>query len=668
MKGLFANRQALSPPKQKIFPGYLAIPGFPVNHETTQVSPETSAALLCSTSPRLWKASAAHVERLADALDYIPLGLYVAGRLLHERWYWSYERYLKTLTQEEKDLPVGSPDFSKNSSLPQNRRLMAALMLTYKLLENASKTATLARTIFLTAGYCETGRPIPVQLVAEAVHGSGTPDKLDAALNAALNRLYDLGLLRWSENGPIILDVAAELAARLDDKEESGLKRLVNAGLKICEEETARPDRMELLDCIAPHLERAAEAALAASSTGAAGAQHNLPARIYKRLGYAYWSHFEPKIAQRCFEHALQHDEHAFGPMHGEVAADCSLLGRVLSETGEAQGAKDYFLRSIGIMEKTFSRESPSIAEDSIRLGKLLHDTGDLHGALLLYERALGIHEKSYEFGPRHPNTGNDLFQLGLVFYDMGVWEEAKRYFERALEIHEWLYGPYHHTVHADLTYLGKTLRAGGQLNEAKDFFERVLVVEHKIADNRDYNDPSTLNNLGLILQDMGQLEEAKLHFERALRIDEETLGPDHPNVARDANNLGCVLRDMNDLPAARILFQRAIDINQAARGPDHRDVAINISNLGRVLFALEDLNGAREAFARVLEIDEKLKGPDHLDVANDCANLGTALHELAELDAARGYYERALAIYEKQLPQNHPKRLNLEKSLERLK
>ena len=657
MNGLLTNQPAYSQGSEDKLPGYLGREGFTAGEELTPVDLETCKALLIASSKRMWKASAEQVKGLSTALDHLPLALYTAGRVLDERWYWSIDAYRKKIAESEAKLQAAETETGNAATPPKERRVVAALMLAYRLLEGRSKPAALARAVFMNAGYCQPDRPIPAELF-NAANGAGKAQQ--AELDHALLRLYDLGLLRPSESGPVILECAAGLARRLDSPAKNGLKRIVDACLRICEAEKDKPEQGALLMKIAPHIEMAAQHVKEDGKTN--------PARIWNRLGHAFWAHFDLQRAQYCFEQSLTEDERILGPAHVEVGADCSLLGRVLHELGELKTAKHYYQRSIAVTEKAISRDYPGIAEEAARLGRLLHECGEMEEALAMFERALAIHEKSYDYGPRHPSTAGDLHLLGSVQYDMKSWDKARESFERALEIHEWNYGSNHHTVHADLTQLGKTLRNAGEYELAKACFERVLRIERKIAENPEYNDPSTLNNLGLTLQDMGNPVAARAYFEQAMRIDESTLGPDHPNVARDANNLGCVLRDMGDLPGARKYFEQAVTVNEAARGPDHRDVATSACNLGRVLYELGDLEDARKQFERVLKIDEKIYGLDHLETANDCAHLGIVLQDMGDLQLARKYYERAMGVFQAELPADNPKRINVENALEKLK
>ncbi len=656
MKRLLFNRSTQTPAKDKKVPSYHNLLGSGPGVETTFLSPDASVAFLRNAAPRFNKTPDDQLKSLAEALNYQPQALYLAGRFLQKRWYWTLKRYMTTLDLTIRTLQGGVPQRSAAELQPEERSMAAALLLSFQLLEGKSQKAVISQAVFRFTGYCAPGISIPVRLLQAAADVE--PDDRYAFFQSALTRLYAYGFLKWSKNGPMIHEAAAAAARRLDDDENNALDSLTSAGIALCELAVDQPEQAELLSRVAPHMEAAAHLAEKGHKERAS--------EVWHALGRALWANQNLPRALHCFEQGLRVNESLYGMLHSSIAADCSILGRVHHDMGDLRAARSYFLRAIMVTEKVFSYDYPGIAEDSARLGRLLHEMEDLPGARAMFERALAIHEKSFDYGPRHPLTGSDLHQLGLVLYDLGLWEEAKQRFDQAAAVHKWVYGPLHGTVLEDLIQLGMAQRAAGELHEAKETFEQVAELEGKIFNRPNYRSPATLNNLGLVLQDLGDLQGARKCFERAMVVDEEVLGLEHPDVARDVNNLGCVLREMGDLPTAQMYFHRAFAIYELTYGPEHPILTVSANNMARVLFAQKDFEGAREYFERVLAIDEKEYGLDHLEVAPDAANLGMALYELGAVEEAQKYFERSWEILSKTLPPDHPGVINAQKLLDR--
>ncbi len=213
---------------------------------------------------------------------------------------------------------------------------------------------------------------------------------------------------------------------------------------------------------------------------------------FYLTLGSAYRNLPELGKAERTVREGLAQVDQAAA---SEVVANLSnLLGQILKDKGDLDGALAYVQRALKIDEKVFGPEHPNIARDANNIGTILKDKGDLDGALAYVQRALKIGEKV--FGAEHPNVAIGANNIGMILKDKSDFDGALAYTQRALKINEQVFGPEHPNV------------AIGA------------------------------NNIGQILQDKGDLDGALAHAQRALGILTQTYGLDNPSTRIVAGNV----------------------------------------------------------------------------------------------------------------------------------
>ncbi|MDE2367324.1 MAG: tetratricopeptide repeat protein, partial [Betaproteobacteria bacterium] len=299
-----------------------------------------------------------------------------------------------------------------------------------------------------------------------------------------------------------------------------------------------------------------------------------------------------------------------------------------------------------GLDQATREADEKQQARLSGLLGVVLLDKGDLDGALRYSEQALKIDEKVY--GPDHPNVGTTASNIGQILQAKGDLDGALRYSQRALTIDEKVYGPDRPKLARDASNIGMILKAKGDLDEALRYSERALKIDEKVYGPDHPNVAIHASNIGTILKDKGDLDGALRYSERALGIDEKVYGPDHPKVAIHANNIGTILQAKGDLDGALRYSERALKIDEKVYGADHPIVGTIASNIGTILQDKGDLDGALRYSERALKIDEKVYGPDHPKVAIHAGNIGTILYAKGDLDGALRYSQRALTIDEK--------------------
>jgi len=151
------------------------------------------------------------------------------------------------------------------------------------------------------------------------------------------------------------------------------------------------------------------------------------------------------------------------------------------------------------------------------------------------------------------------------------------------------------------------------QVAEAKACFEAALRMEP--------NDVRALSGLGNVYDRLGQHEAARDCFARAVAVD--------PKQAPSHFNLGNALRNLGQLEEAEAAYRRAI-----ALAPDQPD---SHKNLGLVLFAQGDVPGTVREFETALALENH--------VPQRHAELGFVLIDADQAERADAEFRAALAI-----------------------
>ncbi len=220
---------------------------------------------------------------------------------------------------------------------------------------------------------------------------------------------------------------------------------------------------------------------------------------FYLALASAFYQLPDLHRAENILREGL--DRLAGGEDLKHEASLANLLGLVLQDKGDLEGALSYTQRALAIDEEVFGPHHPNVAIRASNIGQILQDKGDLEGALSYTQRALAIDEEV--FGPHHPNVAIRASNIGQILQDKGDLEGALTYTQRALEINEKVYGPHHPNV---------AIRA---------------------------------SNIGQILQDKGDLEGALTYTQRALEILSSVYGLNNPTTKQVAENLARIKQEM---------------------------------------------------------------------------------------------------------------------------
>jgi tetratricopeptide (TPR) repeat protein len=511
-------------------------------------------------------------DELCELLDDLPLALHLAGcYLAHYGHEVSPAQYLEDLRAgplKHRSMQRGPGDVPSPTGHEQN--VEATFRVSYDRLEPDDPTDALARRLFLLAGHCAPGAPIPRDLLGRAVPEEVAEDKHLFA--DALRRLADLGLFQPAGDGDyqvhrLLAGFARDVGTTVDAGAQAAVEEALLAELSRCLDQAGYLGQLLTLQL---HLRAVTDAALEREDKRAAN--------LCGWLGYYLGQMGDYARARPYYERALAIQEKVLGGEHPNTATSLNNLGDLLRAMGDLAGARPYLERALAIREKVLGREHPDTAQSLNNLGSLLQDMGDLAGARPYYERALAINEKV--LGGEHPHTARSLNNLGDLLRAMGDPAGARPYYERALAIHEKVLGREHPDTATSLNNLGALLQATGDLAGARPYLERALAINEKVLGGEHSHTALSLNNLGTLLRATGDLARARPYLERALAIQEKVLGGEHPHTALSLNNLGALLYKMGDLAGARPYYERALQILRQSLGEDHPDTVTVRGNL----------------------------------------------------------------------------------------
>jgi len=202
---------------------------------------------------------------------------------------------------------------------------------------------------------------------------------------------------------------------------------------------------------------------------------------------------------------------------HGLNAETCFVMGSVLGQLGQYEGALGYFHRAIAL--------APDKSQAYIGQATALISLGRIEEAESCYERLI----------ERQPGSVQVILQLAAMLLNHGHHDAAEQRYLQALGLDA--------ESEEALSGLGRIYHALHKPELAKNYYNKLLKG----------NPESSIGHsmLGSLLFNQGQVEEAEKCFDKALELDEENVSACH--------NLGYLHLSLNRPSKARELFQYAL-------------------------------------------------------------------------------------------------------------
>ena len=379
------------------------------------------------------------------------------------------------------------------------------------------------------------------------------------------------------------------------------------------------------------------------------GEKHPSTAASHNNLGGALSALGNHYAARRHFEQALE--------IHGANQEDdpqiipyLTNLARTLISLSETEKVRALVERAMRLDPAQPDSVSASIW-NTAGLDRL--STGDLQGAKEAFERSLAIFQ---QLGwTEHLLAGEVLNNLGMVASEAGDPSLARNYYELGLAAIEHSLGPNH--AHTASVRLNLAILAYKNNDPATALFHGEKALPSLQASlGREH--PQTVEGyiiLGMIYRILGQYEKALENQTFAVSALKKIYGPDHSETAEGLFRLSKVLIDLKDHEAARRALEQALRIRTDHHGPDHSTVAETLELLAEVTMEEGHPEGARLLLLRALAIYENSFEPNHLATASVHQSLGLAYRTLGNDERAVSSFQLAQSIRESLLGEDHP-------------
>jgi tetratricopeptide (TPR) repeat protein len=497
----------------------------------------------------LSKADDEALDKIAGAVDHLPLALELVTSYLHETRQ-SPAEWLEEWRQSSV------PMLTFHDADGVNYPVSLAQVWERSVERLSPKACALLHSLAWIA-------PRPSALPLEVVKiRDDWPD-----LRAALSELAKTSLIGWPATGEeISIHRVLQAVTRQGLSKEDRMASLNSAWARI---EASLPDPewneagWRLWERLAPHVRVLLDHVEGTPiEVAAASTMNRYGAWLYYRAQY---TETEP-----LSERALTIVENAFGPEHPGIVQSLNNLAVIYRDQGRYAEAEPLFERAVAIQVKALGPEHPDVADSLNNLALLYYNTDRYHAA--------------------------------------GRYTEAEPLFERALAIRVKALGPEHPDVAASLNDLAGLRRAQGRYTEAEALGGRALAIRVKALGSEHPDVADSLNNLAGLYRDQGCFEDAKPLYEWALAIWAKALGPEHPDVAASLNNLALLYRDQGRHSEAEALGAQALAILEKALGPEHRVVAACLENYSSLLRTVGRSQEAASLLARAQAIRAKWK------------------------------------------------------------
>ncbi len=263
------------------------------------------------------------------------------------------------------------------------------------------------------------------------------------------------------------------------------------------------------------------------------------------------------------------------------------------------------------------------------QLGSIAQEQRDFQAARDWYLKSLDINEKS---GNLH-HAASTYHQIGMIAQEQRDFLAARDWYIKSLDIKE-KSGNLHG---AAITYhqLGIIAQEQRDFLAARDWYIKSLDIKEKSGDL--HGAASTYHQLGIIAQEQRDFLAARDWYIKSLDIKEKS-GNLH-GAAITYHQLGSIAQEQRDFLAARDWYIKSLDIKE--KSGNLHGAAITYHQLGSIAQEQRDFLAARDWYIKSLDIKEK-SGDLH-GAAMTYGALGLMARDQGDTQDARRWLQKAL-------------------------
>ena len=595
-------------------------------------------------------ATPAHINSELDAaialcewLGYLPLGLELAGRYLHNKPDLSIAELQERLN--EKRLAAQALCRTE-AGMTAQLGVAAAFELSWQELSEPAQQLGCLLALFAQA-------PIPWKLVEQA----GKPLSNELVDAEALEELRDeeLGkrhLLPRKEKGvyqlhPLLREFLALKAGKREDN-EALVQAICQAVVSVAKTVPQKPTLEQIAE-IEPNLSHLEEVATTLRSELS---DEDLP-WPFTALGEFWSGQGAYAQAEPWFKQCLQVAREQLGEDHPNTATGLNNLANLYREQGRYREAEPLLAQALEISHRVLGEDHPNTATSLNNLANLYRDQGRYREAEPLLAQALEIRCRA--LGEDHPNTATSLNNLAVLYRDQGRYGEAEPLLAQALEINRRVLGEGHPDTATSLNNLAGLYYAQGRYEDAEPLLAQALEICRRALGEDHPSTAQSLNNLAGLYDSQGRYEEAEPLYSQALEIRRRLLGEDHPETAQSLNNLAGLYYARGRYEDAEPLLAQALEITRRVLGEDYPDKASSLSSLAFLYDSRGRDEDAEPFYSQVLEISRRLLGEDYPDTTTSPNNLAELYRDQGRDEDAELLYSQVLEISRRLLGEDHP-------------
>ena len=595
-------------------------------------------------------ATPAHINSELDAaialcewLGYLPLGLELAGRYLHNKPDLSIAELQERLN--EKRLAAQALCRTE-AGMTAQLGVAAAFELSWQELSEPAQQLGCLLALFAQA-------PIPWKLVEQA----GKPLSNELVDAEALEELRDeeLGkrhLLPRKEKGvyqlhPLLREFLALKAGKREDN-EALVQAICQAVVSVAKTVPQKPTLEQIAE-IEPNLSHLEEVATTLRSELS---DEDLP-WPFTALGEFWSGQGAYAQAEPWFKQCLQVAREQLGEDHPNTATGLNNLANLYREQGRYREAEPLLAQALEISHRVLGEDHPETATSLNNLAALYRDQGRYGEAEPLLAQALEISHRV--LGEDHPNTATSLNNLANLYRDQGRYREAEPLLAQALEIRCRALGEDHPNTATSLNNLAVLYRDQGRYGEAEPLLAQALEINRRVLGEGHPDTATSLNNLAGLYYAQGRYEDAEPLLAQALEICRRALGEDHPSTAQSLNNLAGLYDSQGRYEEAEPLYSQALEIRRRLLGEDHPETAQSLNNLAGLYYARGRYEDAEPLLAQALEITRRVLGEDYPDKASSLSSLAFLYDSRGRDEDAEPFYSQVLEISRRLLGEDYP-------------
>ncbi|KAF8529512.1 hypothetical protein BU17DRAFT_60309 [Hysterangium stoloniferum] len=586
------------------------------------------------------------LQAIAEALDFLPLALDVAGAALYTKL-CTVEEYMSTYLKNQKIILHRDHPLYKGASL-YNQTICETLNISYDLIKKKSfQEDTANNALFL------------LKMLGFFHHQNIMEEIFKRAAEAPEWYIQDSRLRNTKQDLPVQFLKCDKSNKWIPTRFRTAMQLLCDYSLTFMVYSSGSAGFIK--NCYWEHARRCCQQVLAMRKW-ILGPEHYHSMWMMGDMAYIWREqgkyHKAWELAWKVLEACKMMDD----PKHAYTWWAMRSLSDILRYMGKYTEAQELELQVLEAHKQSLGPEHPDTLKDMASLACTLWNVGKYTEAQELQVQVLEAHKEF--LGPQHPDTLNAKANLACTLQNVGKYTEAQELEVQVLEAHKEFLGPQHPDTLNAMANLACTLRNVGKYTEAQELEVQVLEAHKEFLGPQHPDTLKAKANLACTLQNVGKYTEAQELEVQVLEAHKEFLGPQHPDTLNAKANLACTLQNVGKYTEAQELEVQVLEAHKEFLGPQHPDTLNAMANLACTLQNVGKYTEAQELEVQVLEAHKEFLGPQHPDTLNAMANLACTLQNVGKYTEAQELEVQVLEAHKEFLGPQHPDTLKAKANL----